>query len=98
VVRGQWILENLLGSPAPDPPPGVETDLDKDAEAVKRKSLRERLEAHRASAVCASCHKIMDPLGLALENFDLIGAWREFDGGVPVEASAALVAGAKFAA
>ena len=48
---------------------------------MKRKSLRERLEAHRASAVCASCHKIMDPLGLALENFDLVGAWREFDGG-----------------
>jgi hypothetical protein len=95
VVRGQWILENLLGSPAPDPPPGVETDLDKDAEAVKRKSLRERLEAHRASAVCASCHKIMDPLGLALENFDLIGAWREFDGGVPVDASAELVDGTR---
>jgi hypothetical protein len=95
VVRGQWILENILGSPAPDPPPGVETDLDKDQEAVRKKSLRERLEAHRANAVCASCHKIMDPLGLALENFDLIGTWREFDAGARIDASGELVDGTR---
>jgi hypothetical protein len=95
VVRGQWILENILGSPAPDPPPGVETDLDKDQEAVRKKSLRERLEAHRANAVCASCHKIMDPLGLALENFDLIGTWRDVDAGARIDASGELVDGTR---
>jgi hypothetical protein len=95
VVRGQWILENILGSPAPDPPPGVETDLDQDPEAAKKKSLRERLEAHRAKAVCASCHKIMDPLGLALENFDLIGMWRESDAGSRIDPTGELVDGTR---
>jgi hypothetical protein len=79
VSRGKWVLENLLGTPAPVPPPGVETNLG-GAEAAKTSSLRERLEAHRASPTCASCHRIMDPMGFALENFDLIGQWREFDG------------------
>jgi hypothetical protein len=91
VVRGQWILENILGSPAPDPPPGVETDLDQDPEAARKKSLRERLEAHRANPVCVSCHKIMDPLGLALENFDLIGMWRESDAGSRIDPTGELV-------
>ncbi|MBI4474372.1 MAG: DUF1592 domain-containing protein [Acidobacteria bacterium] len=95
VVRGQWILENILGSPAPDPPPGVETDLDQDPEAAKKKSLRERLEAHRANSVCASCHKIMDPLGLALENFDLIGMWRESDAGSRIDPTGELVDGTR---
>jgi mono/diheme cytochrome c family protein len=79
VSRGKWVLENLLGTPAPVPPPGVETNLG-GAEAAKTSSLRARLEAHRASPTCASCHRIMDPMGFALENFDLIGQWREFDG------------------
>ena len=73
VSRGKWVLENLLGTPAPVPPPGVETNLG-GAEAAKTSSLRQRLEAHRASPVCASCHRIMDPMGFALENFDLIGS------------------------
>ena len=72
VSRGKWVLENLLGTPAPVPPPGVETNLG-GAEAAKTNSLRQRLEAHRANPVCASCHRIMDPMGFALENFDLIG-------------------------
>jgi hypothetical protein len=93
VSRGKWILENLLGSPPPVPPPNVETNLEKDPEAVKATSLRQRLEAHRANPVCASCHKIMDPIGFALENFDLIGMWRERDGRVPVDASGQLVDG-----
>ena len=80
VQRGKWILENLLGTPAPIPPPGVDTNLEKDPEAVKATSLRERLEAHRGNPVCASCHKIMDPIGFLLENFDLVGAWRDRDG------------------
>jgi hypothetical protein len=79
VSRGKWVLENLLGTPAPVPPPGVETNLG-GQEAAKTSSVRERLEAHRASPTCASCHRIMDPMGFALENFDLVGQWREFDG------------------
>jgi hypothetical protein len=93
VQRGKWILENLLGTPAPVPPPGVDTNLEKDPEAVKATSLRQRLEAHRANPACASCHKIMDPIGFGLENFDLVGAWRDRDGRTPVDASGQLVDG-----
>jgi mono/diheme cytochrome c family protein len=93
VSRGKWILENLLGTPAPVPPPGVETNLEKDSVQVKTTSVRQRLEAHRANPVCASCHKIMDPIGLSLENFDQIGAWRERDAGVPIDSTGQLVDG-----
>jgi uncharacterized protein DUF1592/uncharacterized protein DUF1588/uncharacterized protein DUF1585 len=93
VSRGKWILENVLGTAAPIPPPGVDTDLEKDPEAVKATSLRQRLEAHRQNPVCASCHKIMDPIGFALENFDLIGTWRERDGRTPIDPSGQLVDG-----
>jgi hypothetical protein len=95
VQRGRWILENLLGTPAPVPPPGIDTNLEKDPEAVKATSLRQRLEAHRVNPVCASCHKIMDPIGFGLENFDLIGAWRERDGRTPIDSSGQLVDGTK---
>ena len=91
VTRGRWILENILGTPAPVPPAGVDTNLEKDAEAVKVTSLRQRLELHRKVEPCASCHKIMDPIGFALENFDLIGAWRQLDGKTPIDASGQLV-------
>jgi cytochrome c551/c552 len=93
VTRGKWILENLLGTPPPVPPPGVETNLDQDAKATKPKTLRGRLELHRANPVCASCHKIMDPMGFALENFDLVGTWREFDSGAPIDSSGQLADG-----
>jgi hypothetical protein len=93
VSRGKWILENLLGTPAPIPPPGTDTNLEKDPEAVKTTSLRQRLEAHRSSPACASCHRIMDPIGFALENFDLVGTWRERDGRTPIDASGQLVDG-----
>src|SRR5215471_17599767 len=93
VTRGKWILENLLGTPAPVPPPVVDTNLEKNPEEVKNTSLRHRLEAHRVNPVCASCHKIMDPLGFALENFDLVGTWRETDGRMPVDSSGQLVDG-----
>ena len=93
VSRGKWILENILGTPAPVPPPGTDTNLEKDPVAVKATSIRQRLEAHRSTAVCASCHRIMDPIGFALENFDLIGAWREVDGRTPIDASGQLVDG-----
>src|SRR5262249_30258967 len=93
VVRGKWILQNILGLPAPVPPPGVEINLEPDPKAPKPTSLRERLEMHRVNQPCKGCHQIMDPLGLSLENFDLIGKWREADGGVPVNASGTLVDG-----
>jgi hypothetical protein len=95
VTRGRWILENVLGTPAPVPPPGVDTNLDKDAEQVKVTSLRQRLELHRKVEPCASCHKIMDAIGFALENFDMVGTWRELDGKTPVDPSGNLVDGTK---
>ncbi|MEO8256397.1 MAG: DUF1592 domain-containing protein [Acidobacteriota bacterium] len=93
VSRGKWILENVLGTAPPNPPPGVETNLEKNPDEVKVTSLRQRLEAHRANPVCASCHKIMDPVGFALENFDLVGGWRERDGGVPIDSTGQLADG-----
>ncbi len=96
VVRGVWVVENILGAPVPDPPPGVETNLDaaKNVEGVVVAStLRARLEQHRADPVCASCHGIMDPIGLALENFDLTGRWRDQDNGVPIDAHSSMMDG-----
>jgi len=95
VTRGRWILENVLGTPAPVPPPGVDTNLEKDAEQVKVTSLRQRLELHRKVEPCASCHKIMDPIGFALENFDMVGTWRQLDGKTPIDASGQLVDGTR---
>jgi cytochrome c551/c552 len=93
VLRGKWVLQNILGTPPPVPPPNVEVNLDPDPKATKPNSLRERLEAHRVQPVCASCHKIMDPIGFSLENFDLIGKWRDVDGGVPINSTGVLVDG-----
>jgi len=95
VTRGRWILENVLGTPAPVPPPGIDTNLEKDAEQVKVTSLRQRLELHRKVEPCASCHKIMDPIGFALENFDMVGTWRQVDGKTPINSSGQLVDGTK---
>jgi len=93
VIRGAWILETLLGSPAPVPPPDVETTLEGDDGAKVTLTVRERLEAHRENPVCASCHAIMDPIGFTLENFDLVGAWRDAEGGQPIDTRAVLVDG-----
>jgi mono/diheme cytochrome c family protein len=93
VMRGKWILQNLLGAPPPEPPPGVEVNLEADPKAKKPNTLRERLELHRTQPVCASCHKIMDPLGFSLENFDMIGKWRDSDSGVAIDSSGTLVDG-----
>jgi hypothetical protein len=93
VIRGAWILESLLGSPVPTPPPNVETTLEGDDGAAVATTVRERLEAHRRNPVCASCHEIMDPIGFSLESFDLIGAWRDSDGGRPIDSSARLADG-----
>jgi len=75
VLRGKWILENILGSPPPPPPPNVPA-LEEPLAGAPRRTLREQLEQHRSNPACASCHKSMDPMGFALENFDVVGAWR----------------------
>ena len=85
VLRGKWVLENLLGAPPPPPPPNVPPLAESDRRQPT--SLRERMEQHRASPVCASCHARMDPLGFALEHFDAIGRWRENDGGAQINAT-----------
>jgi hypothetical protein len=94
VLRGKWILEVLLGTVPPPPPPDV-PDLNetKAAEGSRLLSVRERMEVHRTNPQCRSCHRVIDPLGLALENFDVTGAWRIKDNGVPVDASGELYDG-----
>ena len=94
VARGKWVLENILGSSPPLPPPNVPA-LPENASAAKLVSVREKMEAHRKNPVCAACHKIMDPIGFSLENFDLTGKWRTTDGGVPIDASGQMVDGTK---
>jgi hypothetical protein len=81
VKRGKWILENLLGTPPPPAPPGV-PELEKTALTG---TLRQQMEQHRVNPACASCHKLMDPLGMALENYDAIGRWRTEDHGQPID-------------
>jgi len=92
VLRGKWILSNLLDTPPPPPPPDVPA-LTENKAGVTPKSVRERLELHRANPACAVCHKIMDPLGFALENFDATGRWRSMDAGNKIESSGVLLDG-----
>ncbi len=92
VQRGKWVLENLLGSPPPLPPPNV-PPLKENTGGAAVASVRERMEEHRSNPVCAACHKIMDPIGLSLENFDGTGAWRTVDAGFKVDPSGQLVDG-----
>jgi hypothetical protein len=92
VVRGKWILENLLGTPPP-PPPQVVPPLKENEEGVRPLTVREKMQEHRANPVCASCHKVMDPIGFTLENFDAVGAWRARDAGEPIDASGQFVDG-----
>jgi hypothetical protein len=93
VLRGKWVLENLLGYPVP-PPPGDIPPLNT-AQGDVPKTLRQQMELHRASPVCASCHRVMDPIGFALENFDPVGAWRSREPGGPIDASGQLADGSK---
>jgi Protein of unknown function (DUF1592)/Protein of unknown function (DUF1588)/Protein of unknown function (DUF1585)/Protein of unknown function (DUF1595) len=92
VQRGKWILTNLLGIPPTPPPPNVPAL--KENAGGKTLSLRERMEQHRADPVCAGCHKVMDPIGFALENFDATGQWRTMDDGVRIDPSGTLYNGA----
>jgi len=97
VQRGKWIMEVLLGSPPPPPPPNVPA-LDDSAAAAqggKVLSVRQRMEEHRKNPACNSCHRVIDPLGLALENFDVTGAWRIHDGDSGIDSSGDLYDGTK---
>jgi hypothetical protein len=94
VIRGKWILENLLGAPPPPPPPDVPPLEEKGVgETV---SLRKQMEQHRASSACSSCHARMDPIGFSLENYDAIGRYRTHDGSFPIDASGSLPDGSQF--
>ena len=95
VLRGKFLLNNIFDLPIPPPPPGVDTNLDAKP-GVTPKSMRERLAQHRKDPTCNSCHSVIDPLGFAMENFDVIGGWRTVDeGGRPIDSTGATVSGAK---
>lgn len=87
-IRGAWVLDNLLGTPPPPPPPNVENLKDKAASASL--TMRERLAEHRANPACASCHDLIDPIGFALENYDAVGRWRNFEGETSIDSSGVL--------
>lgn len=96
VVRGKWILENLLGAVPPPPVEGVPPLSESNQQGGRVLTMRERMEEHRKNPACAGCHRIMDPIGLALENFDAVGAWRAREGGTwgsPIDASGQLMDG-----
>jgi hypothetical protein len=97
VLRGVWVLDNLLGTPPPAPPPGVPSLKDR-GEDGKILSVRQSMEEHRANPVCATCHSRIDPIGFALENFDGIGRWRTTEGSAntPIDTSGVLPDGTKF--
>ena len=97
VMRGAWVMENLMGAPVPRPPPGVEADLKAEDAAAKPTTVRARLERHRVNPSCAMCHQVMDPIGFSLENFDLVGRWRDHEGAAPVDTSGQLIDGTPLA-
>ena len=96
VLRGKWVLENLIGAPPPPPPADLDTALKTDPPGSAPKTMREQMERHRTNPVCANCHQVMDPIGFALENFDLAGAWRTKDtDGLPLNTADVLTDGTK---
>ena len=92
VLRGKWVLENIVGLPVPPPPPDV-PQLKPAEDGQKPKTLREQMAEHRTNPTCATCHKVMDPVGLSLENFDAVGAWRTQEAGAPIDVSGQLADG-----
>lgn len=95
VQRGKWLLENIMGTP-PNPPPAGVPPLKENAAGAKQMTVRERMEQHRTDPVCAGCHKVLDPLGFALDNFDGVGAWRvRGEDGAPIDATGVLADGTK---
>ncbi len=95
VQRGKWVMMNILGTVPPDPPPNVPALKTSGDKAGPEQTMRQRMEEHRANPACASCHKMMDPIGFALENFDGIGTWRAKENGQKVDASSVLFDGSK---
>jgi hypothetical protein len=95
VIRGKWVLTNILGTPPPPPPPNV-PPLKEAADATAPQTMRERMTQHRANPACAGCHKLMDPIGFALENYDATGRWRTAENGTPVDAAGGLPDGSTF--
>jgi len=85
VLRGKWVLTNIMGTPPPPPPPNVPP-----LKEISSGTMRQRMEEHRANPACGACHKVMDPIGFSLENFDAIGEWRAADQGAPIDASGVL--------
>jgi hypothetical protein len=94
VIRGKWILENILGTPPPPPPANVPALKDNTIDATL--SVRERLAEHRKNVACAGCHRLMDPVGFSLENFDAVGRWREFEEGRPTDSAGGMPDGSQF--
>ena len=95
MLRGKWVLNNILGSPVPPPPPNIDTTLKPEDDDGAPLSIRAALERHRTNPVCANCHARIDPWGFALENYDGVGAWRTTDGGKPIDTKVALLDGTK---
>jgi hypothetical protein len=97
VMRGKWVMEVLLGTSPPPPPPNVPAleETKATAESGRSLSVRQRMEQHRSNPACTSCHRVIDPLGLALENFDVTGKWRINDGDIPVDASGTVYDGTR---
>jgi mono/diheme cytochrome c family protein len=96
VLRGKWVLENILSSPPPPPPPNIPALSTDAGNPEKPLTIREAMTRHRANAVCASCHARMDPIGFAMENFDAVGRWRDTDSGSAIDASGEFPGGVKF--
>ena len=97
VIRGVWVLEQVLGDNVPSAPPDVPALEKQDQQSVANLTLRERTELHRTDPVCANCHKLLDPIGFGLENFDAIGRWRDQDeNGQPIDAAGELPDGSRF--
>jgi hypothetical protein len=98
VTRGKWFMQTILGISPPDPPPNVPAITEKKDDGagnLKEPTMRQRMEQHRRNPVCASCHRIFEPIGLTLENFDAVGTYRTLDEGSPIDTSGVLVDGTK---
>jgi hypothetical protein len=96
VIRGKWILDNVLGVPPPPPPPNVPALKENTGSAGKTLSIRERIAEHRKNPACSGCHQLMDPVGFSLENYDAVGRWRTVDEGKAIDVSGSLPDGSKF--
>jgi mono/diheme cytochrome c family protein len=96
VLRGKWVLENVVGAPPPPPPADLDTALKADGPGAPAKTMREQMEQHRRSPICANCHRVIDPIGFAMENFDVVGSWRtRTEDGLPIKTDDVLTDGTR---